>query len=563
MMAPVGQPSRQRRHVPHPSATGSGDGPRSAVVSTDPRRNQLPRPGNRMLAFLPYHPSPARWAAARSTRLFSSADTIARWPAVAEDPRDLGEDRPQPGVVVGPGVPGDPGLGSRRRVGHRRGMVDRPDDEGPTAGECHGGIGRARRVPVRELHAAVQAGGPSFLEHGSRAVERLRTARPDGVEPRRAADVHHPLAEPEIGCIRSDRRCAGVGHTSMVARHARVWRCRTSGSEPGLLQHPDRPHLPEGDDHGRPLVALAEERHEAVPTDRRVLVVALVAVDPQDSGPHIGRDIGSDIGGRWSAHRSVDRVRLRVDRLRSNSLTDIESSSWVEQVKRTLRTRCDTQLRTAVVDMNAMSPIVAGVAVLAAMIVLVVVTMAVESWPHLLQRAPVRRHVADQRAPIDRPTALAEPAPEASRPQTEVLQPPVVRAQPSPPPLIPTSGAGPALIPTAIPPALATIAPTRIPPPLPNRWATSVTSGVVGSASPSSLEDALDAVHPAASHRPDQRSTPSEVRAIDRVARSRRASRPAEVRPPETAVGSGTERHDPAHRGTGDRPVEVWEEQIA
>ncbi len=60
MMAPVGQSSMQRVHVPHPSAAGPGVGSYTAVVTIDPSTNQLPAPGSSRLAFLPYQPSPAR-----------------------------------------------------------------------------------------------------------------------------------------------------------------------------------------------------------------------------------------------------------------------------------------------------------------------------------------------------------------------------------------------------------------------------------------------------------------------------------------------------------------------
>jgi hypothetical protein len=53
-IAPVGQASRQRRQVPHPSATGCSLIGSGAVVTTQPSTNQLPAPGSRRLAFLPY-----------------------------------------------------------------------------------------------------------------------------------------------------------------------------------------------------------------------------------------------------------------------------------------------------------------------------------------------------------------------------------------------------------------------------------------------------------------------------------------------------------------------------
>src|SRR5262249_59341897 len=80
-IAPVGQPSMHLVHAPHPSPTAAFSTASSASVTTDPSTTHEPWPGTSTLAFLPYHPSPARTATARSTSALSSATTRATYPS--------------------------------------------------------------------------------------------------------------------------------------------------------------------------------------------------------------------------------------------------------------------------------------------------------------------------------------------------------------------------------------------------------------------------------------------------------------------------------------------------
>jgi hypothetical protein len=77
MIAPVGQPSRQRRQAPQPSGTAAAASASGADVTTDPKTNHEPRPGTSRLAFLPNQPIPARCATSRSTKPLSSTKTFA------------------------------------------------------------------------------------------------------------------------------------------------------------------------------------------------------------------------------------------------------------------------------------------------------------------------------------------------------------------------------------------------------------------------------------------------------------------------------------------------------
>jgi hypothetical protein len=102
--APVGQAGRQAEQAPQSRSTG-WSGSTSASVITDPITAQGPIPPISTIVFLPHQPSPARTAAARSTRRLSSHKISARYlsafkrQAMASSPRRRGS-YPSPAVTL-------------------------------------------------------------------------------------------------------------------------------------------------------------------------------------------------------------------------------------------------------------------------------------------------------------------------------------------------------------------------------------------------------------------------------------------------------------------------------
>ena len=90
-------------------------------MTTEPSTNHEPSPGRSSSEFFPNQPSPARWAAARSTSALSSQTTVARHPRRCEVLGEGAEGEPQRGVVVAPGVAGHLAGGRTGPSGYRTG----------------------------------------------------------------------------------------------------------------------------------------------------------------------------------------------------------------------------------------------------------------------------------------------------------------------------------------------------------------------------------------------------------------------------------------------------------
>ena len=106
-IAPVGQASRHREHVPQPSAATPVATGSDAVVTTQPSTNQLPAPDTQQVGVLaePAEPGAVGDLAIDDRVVVGEGDG-----AVVGGPQPTGH-RPQPGpqrgVVVDPGVAGD------------------------------------------------------------------------------------------------------------------------------------------------------------------------------------------------------------------------------------------------------------------------------------------------------------------------------------------------------------------------------------------------------------------------------------------------------------------------
>src|SRR5579875_3450507 len=187
--APVGQAGRQARHAPQPGRSGSS-GARAASVSTAPSTYQEPWPGSRIVVLLPYHPTPARAAAARSTRALSSARTTARCPA----PRSTPAPAPRAGRR---------GKAPRRR---RPQVAEGADHQAAGARQRPGGIARASGVAVGELHRAGEAGRLALLKGLARLGERLGRRDAHGGEAAVEARLPDPLAKGVVRHVWDERR---------------------------------------------------------------------------------------------------------------------------------------------------------------------------------------------------------------------------------------------------------------------------------------------------------------------------------------------------------------------
>ena len=204
----VGHRGRRRRRG------GSG-----ASVTTEPSTNQDPAPGRSMLAFLPYHPKPARTAAARSTRALSSATTRARQPSSvrcsATHPRAARKDGSGPPRRTSPpALPEANGSLRERRgrnagAGGRDGLAAAPargadrttfvtessNHDRRRARKCRRWRRRPLRIAVRELHPGRPADRRPVMQDLASVVKGISTANRQRVESRSETDTTHLAGE--------------------------------------------------------------------------------------------------------------------------------------------------------------------------------------------------------------------------------------------------------------------------------------------------------------------------------------------------------------------------------
>ena len=225
-MAPVGQPSRQRRHAPQPSGAGSAATGRGASVTTAPRTNHEPRIGQQQVGVLA---EPADAGPVGDLAIDHGVVVGDHHGPVTVGPEVKGDGLQrltQRGVVIGPGVAGDtterPTVGSRPTVGCRcrkvRGVAAGSDHDGRRVGHDAVRRGRAGRVAVRELHAAVQAGGLPLVQDLPRPGERRGGGDAHRVESVGSSDGLD-LAGQLLGGDGRDRR--GCTHPSTVPKPIR------------------------------------------------------------------------------------------------------------------------------------------------------------------------------------------------------------------------------------------------------------------------------------------------------------------------------------------------------
>ena len=172
-IAPVGQPSRQRRH----DSAAVGDRFADRVLGGRDDRAEHEKAAGAGQQDVGVLAEPAETAEVGDLAVDDRV-VVGECDRTVVGSLDPGDDRAQPGaqwgVVIDPRVSGDPSLGAGRSFG----FVDGPirsggDDDAASLFDRPLRVGRAFRVPVGEAHVGVQPGIATFEQCGACPFEHV------------------------------------------------------------------------------------------------------------------------------------------------------------------------------------------------------------------------------------------------------------------------------------------------------------------------------------------------------------------------------------------------------
>ena len=209
-MAPVGQASRQRRHVPQPSGTGSGDGQlggRDDAAEDEPAAGA----GQQDVGVLAEPPEPGEVGD------LAVDDRVVVGEGDGAVPRPPAAGGPSPAGRCATARSGRPRRSGRRAPGHppgRGGLAvgevgAAADDDRPGARHGPVGIGRAVGVAVGEPHPGVETGAAAIVQRLPCPLEHAR---------RRHAEVLDAVLAPDLAQVADGRHGLGATHGPSVRR---------------------------------------------------------------------------------------------------------------------------------------------------------------------------------------------------------------------------------------------------------------------------------------------------------------------------------------------------------